>query len=743
MPVEQEQLQQYFTVIQGGLQYPASSAEQLVADNGNPLFNVVNETTYAWNGLVAEAQAIVTVGAAAVATGMGLLTAPVSAPVVAIGLALGLTSGYLLYDLEPEFFDEIAEELMEAGQTIGGKVIQFVDDTGLTGYTQETIEIIKNALLAKGAFETTTEVDADDAIDDMTQNLNMQEWMRTYQPKFSIGGFSYYTNNNEILNEVSVTPADSYVYTVYWGSASASVFACHPTTVPSLSQKSTIVASGRSWTTNLNYNGRMTAFGGQTFPLQAGTNGAIPNNVPYANRVADDNPNSLPYGQAIAYMLLFGRIITQGNVQDGATIPTGDPISTTYPNWDPWTVPQEIPDLTIFPVSEPVPDGEQDPAQTGENEEEEQIQSIWDKIFIPDPPDPDPIPPEPPVPDPDPQPDDPDPIPDPDPVPPEPDPPDPNPPIPPSPVPIIPVLPEIVSSNAMFTVYRPSISQLNSFGGWLWSSSIVDQLLRMWSDPLNGIIAFHKVYASPTVGAASNIIVGYLDSGVAAPIVTSQFTTTDCGSINIAEKMHNATDYSPYTSLHLYLPFIGFVELDVNEFMSGTIAVKYHVDVYTGTCLAEVTCTRNPDMPNETIIYTFSGNASQQLPLTSSNFAGAISALVGAVGGALSIPSGGAVTGFKEIGHSLTHEMIHIGHSGSLSANAGIMAARTPFIILSRRNGYDANAYNELYGYPANKTVYLSNCNGYTKVKAGFLRSKATENEKSEIMALLKKGVIL
>jgi hypothetical protein len=151
-------------------------------------------------------------------------------------------------------------------------------------------------------------------------------------------------------------------------------------------------------------------------------------------------------------------------------------------------------------------------------------------------------------------------------------------------------------------------------------------------------------------------------------------------------------------------------------------------------------------MPNATILYTFSGNASQQLPLTSANFAGALSSLVSAVGGGIMIASGGAVGGIAgaaALGHSLTHEMVHVGHSGALSSNAGIMASRKPYLIISRRHAYDANNYATEYGYPANKAVYLGNCSGFTRVKAGHLKCKADSVEKEEIMALLEKGVIL
>ena len=63
--------------------------------------------------------------------------------------------------------------------------------------------------------------------------------------------------------------------------------------------------------------------------------------------------------------------------------------------------------------------------------------------------------------------------------------------------------------------------------------------------------------------------------------------------------------------------------------------------------------------------------------------------------------------------------------------------------MFSRRANYDASMYSEQYGYPANTTVYLGNCSGYTKVKNIHLQTGATEDERNEILQLLSTGVIV
>ena len=72
------------------------------------------------------------------------------------------------------------------------------------------------------------------------------------------------------------------------------------------------------------------------------------------------------------------------------------------------------------------------------------------------------------------------------------------------------------------------------------------------------------------------------------------------------------------------------------------------------------------------------------------------------------------------------------------------MACKKPYIIISRKIPDDAFNYPSYYGLPANKTVNLASCSGYTRVKDVNLDSlSATEREKQEIDTLLKQGILV
>lgn len=300
-----------------------------------------------------------------------------------------------------------------------------------------------------------------------------------------------------------------------------------------------------------------------------------------------------------------------------------------------------------------------------------------------------------------------------------------------------------MTASGMCSVYNPSKEQLKNFSAWLWSLDPLENLKKILSDPVDAIIGLHIMYATPVVTTASNIICGYLDSGVAAPVVSQQFIDVDCGYVDVPEYYGNATDYEPYVHVNCYLPFVGIVALKPNDVIGKRLYITYGVDVLTGTCLARLVTKKGN---SEIQCYTFPGNCSTQVPLTGGNYAQVIRSIasmaVGVAGSVLTanpLPAIGGVIG------GAMSASLDTSRSGSLGANAGALGIRKPYLIITRRAAYDANGYSSFYGYPANKSVILGTCKGYTRVKSVHIESmdRATDNEKMEIETLLKDGIII
>ena len=300
------------------------------------------------------------------------------------------------------------------------------------------------------------------------------------------------------------------------------------------------------------------------------------------------------------------------------------------------------------------------------------------------------------------------------------------------------------SANGLWKIYNPLEADIQAFGSWLWSSSVIDQVVRMFNSPIDAVIALHQIYCTPVRGASANIMCGFLDSGVPSTYtVANQYQTIDCGDVNVGEYYRTAVDYVA-TKIELYLPFIGIVPLSASVVMGSTLNVTYRIDVLTGTCLAQVKVIKQN---SDAVMYTFAGNCACQIPLTATTYTGMVGTLVNSVQAGLSFMAGDIIQGAGEIGSALRDGMTGLTgtkKSGSLGANAGALGIRIPYLIITHPTVYDAYLYNEQYGYPSNKTVQLGSVSGYTKVKDIHLSGiPCTDEELAEIERLLKNGVII
>lgn len=294
-----------------------------------------------------------------------------------------------------------------------------------------------------------------------------------------------------------------------------------------------------------------------------------------------------------------------------------------------------------------------------------------------------------------------------------------------------------VTSCKLFSVYNPTPSEIDSLGGYLWGESIAGTLASIFTNPINAIISLHCIYCTPDIGAKKNIYLGYLNSGIPSNVVTKQYKEVDCGTIRIPEYYGDCRDYSPYTTISLFLPFIGFRPIKVDDVMGSELNIKYFVDVYTGTCLACVSVNKGGVIQ---LTYNFDGNCSVMLPLTSGSWANMTVGLATALTSMIVNPVAGAL----QIPNAL-HNGISMSSQGQIGCNAGAMGRKKPYVVITNTQAYDAIGYNELYGYPANILTRLGQLTGYTRVKEVHVENvnNATVDEKNEIERLLKSGVII
>ena len=310
-----------------------------------------------------------------------------------------------------------------------------------------------------------------------------------------------------------------------------------------------------------------------------------------------------------------------------------------------------------------------------------------------------------------------------------------------APAPVTPQVPD----TPLWHVYHPSASEAQAFGAWLWSNSIIDQIVRIFQNPLDGVIGLHAIYATPSTSGSAYIVCGNVTSNVSAEVVSSQYITVQCGSIWLTEYFGNVFDYSPYTSISLFLPFIGIVPLNPADVMRAQLTITYNIDVYTGACIAMIDVERDGAGG---VIYQFSGNCAVSFPTSAvsynSIFSSMISIAAGIATAAAATATPVAIGGAAAAVHGVFSAKQDVSKSGAFTANAGAMGPKKPYLIITRPQENMALNYQDYDGRGANQTVMLKDIHGYARCKIVHINiPQAFGNELKEIHDILTTGVIL
>lgn len=338
-----------------------------------------------------------------------------------------------------------------------------------------------------------------------------------------------------------------------------------------------------------------------------------------------------------------------------------------------------------------------------------------------------------------------------------------------------PSLPSLSAANAGFvTLWNPSIGEVGSLADYLWGPTFsVASWQKLWNDPMECLLSLGIVPVAPTTGTRSNIYFGNADTGIESAPITTQFVSVDMGSIRIDGQSASYMDYAPYAKASIYLPYCGTYALDVDEVMDADLALEYHIDIYTGACVAYLTIDNrtNSDGSNvHSVMYQFTGNCLASIPVTSGDhsqllqsllFMGASIAATVATAGA-GAASGGAIEGLAAEGDVVASSGVmgaatagsaintvmsmkpNVMHSGNLSSTAGLLGGQKPFVTFTWSNLCRPEGEYKLVGMPIQKSGTLSDFEGFTIVSACHMDNiLCTDAERSMIEQALGRGVII
>lgn len=195
-------------------------------------------------------------------------------------------------------------------------------------------------------------------------------------------------------------------------------------------------------------------------------------------------------------------------------------------------------------------------------------------------------------------------------------------------------------------------------------------------------------------GDTSNIMLGQYDSEVASTLLNQYLIDIDGGAITIPEKFNNAYDYLT-TECILHLPFLDEVWLSPQYVVNQTINIRYKLDLYSGTLTASIYSSYL-----NSIVANSSGIIVTNIPFMQNQTDSVVNSLS-------KVFTNLIPTAFMEVTRNIPYDNVNV------------------------------------FGKECVDFDMIGNKTGYLKCDNVALVTKATKNEKDEIMSLLRDGIML
>lgn len=249
-----------------------------------------------------------------------------------------------------------------------------------------------------------------------------------------------------------------------------------------------------------------------------------------------------------------------------------------------------------------------------------------------------------------------------------------------------------------FTIYEPTNANMQKINDAIFINAAEGTTINV----LQYFSSYKKFYCKIPVDGYKQLKGGRYDFGEQAPYVKEHTIVVDCGSVEITEQYQSLLDYSPFSRLTIYLPFIGFQELDDKLVVGHTLKVQYVVDILSGRCLAQ--------------LYV----DSTELKSCIAEYGGTIAA----------DEMFGSDNGYDYYG---AYELMTTLQLGELSC----------YVLIHTKIPLEGNIV-DYKGLPTNEIVKVGDAVGFIKYSSIHVEGiNATDVEKNEIESLLMTGIVV
>lgn len=337
-----------------------------------------------------------------------------------------------------------------------------------------------------------------------------------------------------------------------------------------------------------------------------------------------------------------------------------------------------------------------------------------------------------------------------------------------------------VNQLTNYNWYWLTVPQWADFISWFWNDigdysdfdNIIAKVKGLYNDVASAVIMcrYYPVDISwiGGLGTQSNIKLGMIEKAGAVDTISqaNALRSVDIGHVHIGQKYKSFMDMSPYSQLSLYLPWHGFIDLDMNLFNGHDVYVKALYDYLSGTIQYYVF------YDNEVLVNTILCKMAMDIPITLqtkndrdsaifNNVSSTIGGLVGAGAGILSgNPIGMALGVTQGVGaFNSANASAPMRLMGNVGESGAYIGCQNCFVVVRRPTiqPSDGNAQTSTKGLTTWKRNVGMLCGyGYTlsdlsgqgfttchSPRIDFTNTAPLQSEVDEIYNYLEKGVIL
>lgn len=333
--------------------------------------------------------------------------------------------------------------------------------------------------------------------------------------------------------------------------------------------------------------------------------------------------------------------------------------------------------------------------------------------------------------------------------------------------------------------YWLDVTQWADFIRWFWNDignyndfdDLIAKVKGLYNDVASAVIMcryypveYEWITGVPFSQAPTDVIkLGMIEKTGTVSVIdqTRPLRVRDIGHVHIGDKYNSFMDMSPYSQLSLYLPWHGFIDLDINLFSGHDLYVKALYDYLSGTIQYYIY------YDNEVVVNTVLAKMAMDIPITlqtkndrdSTIFSNVSSTIGGLVGAGVGIASGnpigmvmGVTQGIGALNKGNASAPMRL--MGNVGESGGYLGFQKCFVVIRRPTiqPSDGNSQTSiakglktwkhnvgmLCGYGYNLSDLKGK--GFTMChtpRIDFKNTAPLQTEVDEIYSYLEKGVIL